>query len=185
MRSMWVRAILILLGIWACAGLVILATRAARPTPESVAAYIQNHPLEGLSPDRRAEIIARAAKQLNRLDFEQRQALRAQRADRTFFEQMTPSERRAFLEATLPEGFRQLMLALNKMEPNERKRIVQRALNDLEKESPEISNQIDDEDAQKLITEGLGAFYEEASAEVKLEFAPVLEKLQRFTQGLR
>lgn len=184
MRRWWT-VLLVLAGVWAVAAVVIGWSRAVRPSAESLVAYIDANSLEGLPPEKRREVIAKAAEQLNRLDFEERQKLRELRQDRTFFEQMTPEERREFLEATLPEGFRQLMLALNKMDPEERKKLVNRALDDIEEDSPEIARRINEDDARKIISEGLGTFYEEASADVKLDFAPVIERLQRATQNLQ
>ncbi len=183
--SRWVKALGILLVVWGIAAGVILYSRAVRPTAQSLVEYMENNPLEGLSETKRASVIAKVADQLNRLSFEERQELRKVRTDRKFFEQMTSEERRAFLEQTLPEGFRQLMLALNKMSPEERKKIVNRAMDDIERDSPEIAKRIENTDAQKVISEGLGSFYEEASADVKMDFAPVIERLQRATQGLR
>ena len=59
------------------------------------------------------------------------------------------------------------------------------ALDDLEKDTPEINDRIDKAAAQKMISQGMDSFYQEASTEVKLDFAPVIEQLQRATQGLR
>lgn len=183
--SRWVKALAVLLIVWGIAAGVILYSRAARPTAVSLVAYMEKNPLEGLPETQRAAVIAKVADQLNRLNFQQRQELRKIRTERTFFEQMSDAERKEFLELTLPEGFRQLMLALNKMTPEARKKIVDRALDDIERESPEIAGRIESEDAQKVISEGLGSFYEEASADVKMDFAPVIERLQRATQGIR
>jgi hypothetical protein len=179
------KAAAVLAAVWVVAGGVILWSRAVRPTAESVSTYLAKNPLADLAPEKRAEVLARAADQLNRLNFEERQKLRELRRDREFFEQLTPAERREFLERTLPEGFRQLMLALNKMEPEARKKIVNRVLENLERDSPEVAGRIGEADAQKVIAEGLESFYEDASADVKLDFAPVIEQLQRATQNLR
>jgi len=181
----WIQALVVLLVVWGIAAAVILSSRASRPTAKSLVAFVEANPLEGLPADRRAEVIAKAADQLNRLNFEERQELRKTRRERAFFDQMTEPERREFLELTLPEGFRQLMLALNKMSPEERKKIVNRALDDIERESPGIAERIESADAQRVISEGLGSFYEEASADVKMDFAPVIERLQRATRGMR
>lgn len=171
--------------VWLVAGGVILYTRSARPTPEKLSAYIDRHPLENLSPKQREETIQTVADQLNRLSFEQRQELRKLRSDRRLFEQMTPDERNRFMDLTMPEGFRQLMIALNKMDPERRKKMVQRALDDIEKDTPEINERIDRTEVQKMISQGMSSFYEEANADVKLEFAPVIERLQRATQNMR
>jgi hypothetical protein len=184
MRGFW-RIVGLLVLVWALAGGIIWWTRATRTTPQSVSAYISRHPLENQAPDQRAKIIGEVAEQLNRLDFDQRQQLRKTKIDRGFFEQMTEQERAKFLDLTLPEGFRQLMLALNKMDPEKRKKIVQRALDDIGKDRPEVNDRIDKAAVQKMISQGMDTFYKEASTDVKLDFAPVFEELQRATQGLR
>lgn len=181
----WPRLAAALAVVWLAAGGLVFYARSAKPTAASFAQFVRDHPLEHLSGQRREQVLEEMARRLNRLSFEERQKLREENLDRSLFSQLTPQERRLFLERTLPEGFRQLMRALNDMKPEERRRLVRRALEDIERESPEIAVRITDADAQKIIAEGLGAFYEEASAEVKLDFAPVLERLQQVTQGLR
>lgn len=176
---------LLLAAIWVVAAAIIFGARAARPTPESVAAYIKAHPLDDLSADERARVIDKVADQLNKLNFDQRQELRRIKTDRQLFAQMTPEEQRRFLDRTLPEGFRQLMVALNKMDPVKRQKIVQRALDDLDRETPDPDDRVDRAVVQKMIAQGMDSFYSEANAEVKLEFAPVIEKLQRATQNFR
>ncbi len=184
MKSLW-RIATGLAAVWIVAGSVIFWMRASRPTPASLSAYIDRHPIDSLAPAQRAEVIDHVAGQLNRLDFDQRQELRSRRTDRALFEQMTAEERKRFLDLTLPEGFRQLMKALNKMTPEARGKIVRRALDDLAKETPEINERINREEVQKMVEQGMESFYEEASADVKLDFAPVIEELQRATQNLR
>jgi hypothetical protein len=184
MRLSW-RAIAIFVTIWAVAGLVILWSHLSRATPASITAYIGKNPIESLTPAKRAEVIDKVAAQLNKLNFDQRQELRKAKIDRNLFEEMTPEERKRFLDLTLPEGFRQLMIALNKMEPQRRKKIVQRALDDLEKDRPDGAPRIDQVEVQKMISQGVDTFYSEANADVKLDFAPVIEQLQRATQHMR
>lgn len=184
LKTYW-KSIAILVGVWIVAGIVILSLRAARPTAESVARLIESQPLAQVSANERRAVIDRVAEQINRLDFEQRQELREKLGDRRFFESLTEDEQLYFLEKTLPEGFRQLMLALNKMTPERREKVVRRAMEDLERDSPEVAQRIGDERARTFIAQGIESFYENASAEVKLDFAPVIELLQRETQNLR
>lgn len=183
MRKAW-RFVAVLVAIWLVAGGVVWLTRAVRPTPESVSAYIDRHPIGNLPAPEREKVIAHVAAQFNRLNFEQRQELRKLRTDHRFLEQMSPAERQRFLDLTLPEGFRQLMLALNKMDPEKRRKLVQKVLDDMEKEYPTQRERIDDQAIQKIISQGMDSFYQDASADVKLEFAPVIEQLQRSVQGL-
>lgn len=174
-----------LVGIWIVAAIVIFAARSASPTPEKLKAYIEAHPLAGLTGQQRAAVIEKTADQLNRLTFEQRRELRESGAVRGFFEGLTPAERSRFLDLTLPEGFRQMMSALNKMDPEKRQKLVQRVLDDMQKNTPQSADRINQEDVKKIIAQGVSSFYEEANADVKLDFAPVLEQLQRNIQNLR
>ncbi|GAB4174721.1 MAG: hypothetical protein Fur0032_14420 [Terrimicrobiaceae bacterium] len=144
------------------------------------------HPLaEAGGGEEREKILQRVANDLNRLDFDQRRELREGGELRVFFEALTPGERIRFLDMTLPEGFRQMIQALNKMAPERRKKLVDRALEDLRSASPELAERVNEEEVRKILAEGVGSFYEQASAEVKMEFAPVLEELQKNVQRLR
>lgn len=183
-KNLWRGALLLVL-IWALAGGALRWVESVRPTPEKLATYLAENSVGTASPAQREDIIARTASQLNYLTFEQRQELRESGSVRSFFEQLTAQERAQFLDLTLPEGFRQLMNALNKMGEPQRKKIVDRVLNNLQTESPELAERIGAPEAQKIISQGLSSFYEEADASVKLDFAPVIEQLQRATQSMR
>jgi hypothetical protein len=180
-----IRAVVVLAAVWLAAAAVMVLSGRAQPSAAKLMRYTAVNNLEGLPAGRRADVVAEVTDQLNRLDFAQREELRRSGWDRAFFRGLTPEERRRFLEATLPEGFRQLMLGLNKMDPEQRRKIVQRALDGLDEDRSGVPRRISEEDSRRVLEEGLGAFYEEASAEVKLEFAPVIERLQRNLQNLR
>jgi hypothetical protein len=96
---------------------------------------------------------------------------------------MTPGERSAYLDRTLPEGFRQVMLALNKMTPEKRKEIVEKALENIKKNRPDDAaarpSPVDEAMMHKIVAQGMTSFYEEADADVKLDFAPVIEQIQQ------
>jgi hypothetical protein len=179
------RLIGILIVIWVVAAGVIWSVRSNRPTPEKIEAYLGTHPLSGTALPDRSAVIDHVADQVNRLKFEERQTLQRTGMMRTFFESMTNEERSAYLDRTLPEGFRQVMLALNKMTPEKRKEIVERALENIKKGRPEGEDRpspIDDAMKQKIVAQGMTSFYEEANSDVKLDFAPVIEQIQHSLQ---
>jgi len=182
MRGIW-RVVILLALIWGVAAIVIFTSRAMRPTPASMTAYIEKHPLATASD--RAAVINNVADQLNRMTFEQRQQMQAQKTMPNFFRQLTPPEQQDFLKKTLPDSFKQIMLALNKMDPAKRKKLVQRAIDDMEKNGPVGDKRIDEKQEQQIVSQGLESFYEQASADVKLDCAPIIEQLQRQTQSLR
>jgi hypothetical protein len=176
------RVIGILVAIWIVAGAVVWTIRTNRPTPEKIQNYLATHPLNETSGTQRAAEIGKIADRLNRLDFEQRQKLQRTTEMRAFYRSLTDAERSDFLDRTLPEGFRQVMLALNKMTPEKRSEIVERALRNIEKgrsEGEDAPSPVNDAMMKKIVSQGMMSFYEEANADVKLDFAPVIEQIQQ------
>lgn len=187
MRPLWIKAALILLVVWLLAGGAIWWSKAHKPTPQSVAAYVEAVSVEGRSSAERAKEMEKIARQLNALTYSERREVRLNRKLDRFFRALNPEEQNRFLDLTLPEGFKQMMESLNKMRPEERKRFVNRALKDLQEQEgqpPEgLRNQ--DQNAQKIIDQGLKSFYSDASAETKMDLAPLIEQFQHNLQGLR
>jgi hypothetical protein len=185
MRSHWIKALVLLGAVWLVAGGAIFWARNARPTPESIARYVADHPVEGLSGPARERVIRKVADQLNALEYEQRREVRMSRRIEGFFRALTPDEQSRFLDLTLPAGFRQMMEALNKMDPEKRRKFVERALSDMKsREGEPPPPRSDDPHVQKIIQQGLRSFYSEASADVKLDVAPLIEQMQKNLQGL-
>lgn len=189
MRLPWIKLVGLLVVIWAVVGGVILWARATRPTPESVTNYLAQNPVRKDQPsNERGDVLEKVAKQLNQLTYEERREVRMSRKLDGFFRELNPEEQNRFLDLTLPTGFKQMMEALNKMTPEKRKLFVKKALDDMKKhegeELPEDRRQLD-ANAQKMMDEGFRSFYSDATAEVKMDVAPLIEQLQRNLQGLR
>jgi hypothetical protein len=191
MRPIWFKALLLLAAVWLVAGGMMWWAKASRPTPEKLLAYVEKNPIAGKAPATRGEIVKEVAGQLNRLSFDERQELRLGQKLDLFFRELTPAEQSRFLDLTLPEGFKQMFDALNKMEPEKRKKFVERALRDMkEQEGMEIPAEVrerfaSDGNVQKIVNQGLKSFYNEASAETKMDVAPLIEQMHRNLQGLR
>ena len=172
--------------VWLVAGGVIWLARRAKPTPESVERYLSANPPAGKSSTEREKIMTRLAQQLNQLTYEERRQIRVRRQLDAFFRALNPDEQARFLDLTLPVGFRQMMEAFNKMEPKKRKDFVNRALRQMQtEEGEEPPPRLDDQNVEKIVTQGLKSFYTDASAEVKMDFAPLIEQMQRNLQGGR
>jgi len=188
MSSIWTKGLLILAGVWLLAGGAIWWARNSKATPETIVRYVETHPLAGQSEGERAKRLERVASQLNRLDYEQRREMRMSRRLDEFFRSLTPTEQGRFLEQTLPAGFKQMMEALNKMEPGKRQQFVERSLREMKKEEggafPEDVAENLDANARKIMDQGLKSFYSEASAETKMDLAPLIEQMQKNLQGL-
>lgn len=183
MRPLWIKAVGFLLIVWLLVGGAMWWAKANKPTPDSVAAYVESLSVEGRSPAERAKEMEKIAEQLNKLTFEQRREVRMNRKLDKFFRQLNPEEQNRFLDLTLPDGFRQMMESLNKMSREQRQRFVNRALKDLQ--DPERPQPLDNQgdNAQKIVEQGLKSFYNDASAETKLDLAPLIEQFQHNLQG--
>ena len=186
MRPLWFKAVLLLAAVWLVVGGIMMWARSAKPSPESIAKYLDTHPLEGRSPTERKEVIETFASQLTRLDFDQRREARIEKRPDQFFKFLTPEEQAHFIDLTVPSGFKQMMEALNKMSPAKRAEFVARALSDMRRERDEGGEpppKLDDPNVQKIVNTGLKSFFSEASPETKLDLAPLIEEMQRNLSG--
>jgi hypothetical protein len=188
MRLPWFKLVAVLLIIWALAGGLIYWARSIKPTPESVMRYLDEHSVADASANERSRMLEKLAKQLNELSYAERREVRMSRKLDHFFRALPPDDQSRFLDLTLPAGFRQMMDALNKMTPEKRKQFVDKALADMKKhegdEAPEEQRQLD-ANSQKMINEGFRAFYSDASAQTKMDVAPLIEQIQRNLQNVR
>jgi hypothetical protein len=183
-----------LAGIWAVALTGHWIAKNARMTAEKVAAFVASVDLSKLSAAERAKAIRDLADKINKLSYEERQRMRADRSGERWFEQMTEEEKGQFIEATMPTGFKQMINAFEEMPEDKRKRAIDDALKRLREarlqadgatsantNRPPISPELE----AKVRTIGLKTFYSQSSAQTKAELAPVLEELQRTMESGR
>lgn len=182
MRSLWIKAIIGLAVVWLLALGVIWGARAMQPTPEKLARYIERHQLAGQPPAVRQTRLEEVADQLNALSYEQRREIRGGKDLDAFFRDLTPAEQALFLERTLPTGFKQMMEAFNKMEPQKRKKFVEKTLAEMRQQEGDEPPRADDPNIEKIINSGLKSFYSDASAEVKMDLSPLIEQMQKNLQ---
>ncbi len=186
MRLPWLKLTGILVAIWLIAGTVIFFARSAKVTPESLAAYAESHALAGKADAERGKIIEKMALQMNQLGYEERREFRMGKKLDGFFRDLRPDEQTRFLDLTLPTGFKQMMEALNKMTPEKRQQFVEKSLADMKKrEGDRPPDKELDGNARKIIDQGFKSFYSDASADVKMDVAPLIEQLQKNLQGGR
>lgn len=179
--------------IWAGVAAVLRATERHTSTPEKVNALMAAAPwLEGppLADDARKKYLDDVIANVNRLDFDQRRSMREEGRDvgQRFFDSLTREERARFLEETIEQHFKSVMKAFNQMPREERQRLVRQSMADMNRDRPDGRNmerlKRDDEQVfEKVVEKGLGAYYEDASAETKLDLAPLMEQMQQRLRG--
>ncbi len=187
MRLFWLKPVLLLAAIWLVVGGAIFWARSKKVTPESLTKHIETLQLEGQPANARDKAIEKVADQLNRLSYEDRREVRVSRKLDRFFKTLTPPEQDRFLDLTLPTGFKQMMEALNKMERPKRQQFVNKTLKEMREREGNERPQGGESDAaaEKIIEQGFKSFYSEASAETKMDVAPLIEEMQKNLQSLR
>ena len=135
--NVWLKTLLSLAAVWLLAFGAVHWLHASKPTAASITDYLKHTNLASRSPGERARILQRAADQLNELSFDERQRLQRSGDTHRFFDALTPAEQSRFLDATLPNDFKQLMEVFNQMEPAKRKEFVNHALDDMKKHEGE------------------------------------------------
>jgi preprotein translocase subunit SecA len=188
MRLPWIKLVVALVVVWLVAGGIIFWARSVKPTPEKLVRYLDAHPVTGASARDEASMVDKVAAQLNQLTYEQRREMRMSKKLDTFFRSLAPDQRSRFLDLTLPAGFKQMMDSLNKMSHEKRKEFVDKALADMRKhQDDEIAPEQRQFDAnsEKIVNQGFKSFYSDASAETKMDMAPLIEQFQRNMEGTR
>jgi len=179
--------------IWAAVAAVLRATERHTSTPEKVNALMATAPwLDGppVSDEARTKYLNDIIANVNRLDFDQRRTMREEGRDvgQRFFDSLNKEERARFLEETVEQHFKSVMKAFNQMPREERQRLVKQSMADMNRNQPDGRNmdrlKRDDEEVfEKVVEKGLGAYYEDASAETKLDLAPLMEQMQQRLRG--
>lgn len=135
----------------------------------------------------RREALEEIAEVLNRLDLSERERMREEETGMRLFEKLTAEERAYFVDLTLTRSMQRMMEAFDQMEPAERKKFVQRAMKNMENGRDEDDlARLESEDpalVDKMVSAGMQAYYEEASAETKLDLAPLMDAFSKMMQG--
>jgi hypothetical protein len=185
--------------IWAIAMTGYTLAKNSKMTAEKVKAYAESLDFRSLSAADRAEAIKELADRLNSLSLEERRKARLERAAWGLFEQMTEQERSAFLDMTMPTGFKQMLTAFEELPDEKRRRAIDDAMRRLREAQSQMQGmspesafgerggrpELSEELQRQVTTIGLKAYYSQSSAQTKAELAPVLEELQRVMESGR
>lgn len=105
-----------------------------------------------------------------------------------FFEKLSASERRQFVDLTA-ESFTRFFEALDALTPEARRDFIERGFRELENGTTEdrmkLVMQKDPEIMERIAQNGMKAYFENASAETKMELAPFLKATNEVMQGIR
>ena len=186
MRPHWSKISLLLALVWGVIGGAIWIVRKNRATPERIAEFVGANTLEGKAPADRAKLIEEVAKRVNSLEYEQRREMDKQRKLEKFWLALTAEEKGRYLDRVLPSGFKQMMESFNKMEPGKRRKMVQKAVDDLREHGGDRERRDANDSAfRKIIDQGLKSFYSDATIDAKMDALPFLEALEQTVKWSR
>ena len=184
--------------VWVTAMVGYSIAKNARVTAEKVKTYAESVDLAKLSGEARAKALKRLADMLNALSLDERRKARLDGVSWQWMEAMTEEEKAAFIEATMPTGFKQMLTSFEQLPEDKRRKAIDDALRHLREARVKMQGSAGDpnpgtngapvlsEDLQKKIRKiGLQTFYSQSSAQTKAEMAPVLEELQRVMESGR
>jgi len=165
-------------------------------TADKVRAYATSVDLSKLSGDARADALRRLAEMLNALSMEERRKARMDRLTWIWLNAMTEEEKAAFIEATMPTGFKQMIAAFEQLPDDKRKQTIDDAIRRLREgggrpgmgprgQGTNAPSPLSAELQAKVQTIGLKTFYSQSSAQTKAELAPLLEEMQHVMQSGR
>ena len=198
-RQVIIKAALVLLIVWGCVWAVrsyagskkITAERVNRAVAE---ANFADWSARTSSPDpveaaRRDKELRGIATLVNRLDFQEREKNRENRAGENFFRKLSPDEKNLFIELTVVESMSRFMESLDAMKPEQRKKFVEQGLKEISEgrtqAEMERADQLGSDLLDQITQQGMKAYFEKSSSDTKLDLAPLMEAMNETMQGLR
>jgi len=143
----------------------------------------------GAEAEAREKDIRRIADMVNRLDFREREKSRDDRTPEKFFTKLSPRERELFIDLTIVESMSRFMEALDQMPEAQRRQFVEKGLQEINSgrtaEEMNRALEMDENLLSKISSEGMRAYFDKASAETKMDLAPLMEAMNEVMQGLR
>lgn len=198
-RKTWIQGLVLLAVLWLIVWGVRSYAGGKRITAASVNAAIARAAFADASDpaatlaaseaSRREESIRDIADMVNRLDFQEREKNRGNPVPEEFFRKMNAREKNLFIDLTVRESMARFMEALDAMPPEQRRKFVEQGLREVNEgrtaEDLERAEALGADLVQKISQEGMRAYFEKASADTKLDLAPLMNAVNETMQGLR
>ncbi len=196
-QSVIVKGVVVLALIWAAVFAVRSFAASKKITAESLDREVRElafddwseNPGSGAMAKEREEEIRRIAVMVNRLDFAEREKNRRNRSGEDFFRKLSVKEKNLFVDLTIVESMSKFMEALDQMPEKQRKRFVEKGLKDIQEGRTagemERAREMDENLLTKISEEGMRAYFDKASADTKLDLAPLMKAINEEMQGLR
>jgi len=196
-KRILLQAAAVLVLVWAVVFGVRAIAGSKRVTAEKIAEEIDASALEdwsegipeGASRSGREERIREVAGMFNGLDFAEREKVRDQRLGERFFDKLADPEKEQFIDLTIAKTMEGFMRALDAMSADERRRMVEKGLKEIEAGKTEAdmrrAEEISEDLLNKISEQGMKVYFEEAGTDTKLDLAPLMQAMDEVMKGMR
>ena len=196
-KRVLLQSLLILLLVWGVVTVIRGYAASKKITAAKVAAEVNAAAFEdwsqgagtAASAKQREEKLRRIAGLVNRLDFNERERNREDRSVERMFRLLSGDEKKLFIDLTVRESMANFMAALDKLPPAERKKFIEKGLEEIKngktEEEMARADELGDDLLETIANEGMRAYFENANADTKLDLAPLMESMNEIMQGLR
>lgn len=198
-KRVLIQSLLVLLLLWGIVTVVRVIAGSKQITAEKVRETVAATGFEDWSGNDTAPNSARAkergqklrevAELVNRLDFAEAEKNRDNRSLENMYRLMSRDEKALFANLTVAKSMDRMMQGLDQLPPEQRKQFVEKGLQEIRsgKTGKDIARarEIDENLPDVIAQEGMRAYFEKASADLKLELAPVMEEINGVMQGMR
>ena len=195
-RQVFIKAALVLIGVWACVWGIRAYAGSKKITAESLNREVaeanfadwsqQQSAADSAEAARREKELRKIASLVNRLDFQEREK---NRTGEKFFRKLSPQEKGLFINLTIVESMGRFMESLDAMKPDQRKKFVEQGLKEIKSgktgEDMARADELGSDLLDKISQEGMKAYFEKSSSDTKLDLAPLMEAMNETMQGLR
>ncbi|MFC7338148.1 hypothetical protein ACFQY0_13220 [Haloferula chungangensis] len=194
-----IQVIVLLLLVWGAVSGVRMLAGTQRVTAEKVAREIDAANFDDWSElddlpknaeaKGRAKMITEIAGMVNVLDFAEREKAREERIGENFFRRLAPPEKEKFINLTIEKSMETFMKALDALNPEERRKFVEDGLREIEdgrtEEEMKRTREMSEDLLKRIADEGMKSYFENASADTKIDLAPLMEAMDDVMKGMR
>ncbi|MGB6220804.1 hypothetical protein [Haloferula sp.] len=198
-QRMIVQAVLLLAVVWGAVTGIRALVGTQRVTAEKLASQIEAgdfsdwSELEVLPANAEAKgryrQITEIAEMVNQLDFAEREKAREERIGESFFRRLSIPEKERFIDLTIEESMETFMKALDALDPEQRRKFVEDGLREIEdgrtEEEMKRTREMSEDLLRRISDEGMKSYFANASADTKLDLAPLMEAMDDVMKGMR
>lgn len=194
-----IQAVVVLLLVWAAVSGIRMLAGSQRVTAEKLSEAIEEGAFDDWSDMEvlpanaeskgRFNQITKIADMVNELDFAEREKARDERIGENFFRRLAQPEKERFINLTIEKSMETFMKAIDSLDPEQRRKFVEDGLREIEdgrtEEEMQRTREMSEDLLRRITDEGMKSYFANASADTKIDLAPLMEAMDDVMKGMR